>query len=129
MIVEGNSVVKKITGTKADCYRVIQEIAVARDKVCQKPGCSRRAEAGHHLWKRDRLATAFLPEAILGLCTQHHTGWAHNKPKEFKDFMVSRMGKRYYELQRLSNTVVKNLDYDAIYQGLVCVLGAHKKGT
>lgn len=127
---EGNSVLKpKKIGTKKDCYSIIQEIAVARDKVCQKPECSRRAEAGHHLWKRDRFATAFLPEAILGLCTQHHTGWAHNKPEEFKKFMVARMGEEYYELRRLSNTVVKNLDYNEIYKGLVCVLGAWKQGT
>ena len=119
--------------TKADCYRIIQEIAVARDKVCQHPECNRPADCGHHLFKRDRLATAFFPEAILGVCTQHHTGWCHNKTEEFAMAMFVKMGRRYYELRRLSHTIVKNMDYNEVYRGLVAekhwVLQAFQHGA
>jgi len=60
------------------------------------------------------MATAFLPEAVPGVCAQHHTGWAHAQPKEFKAFMVERMGDRYYELARLSQTVCQHQDYTEI---------------
>jgi len=99
---------------KDDCYKLTQEIAVARDVVCQRPECIRPADCGHHIFKRDRMATAFLPEAVVGVCTQDHTGWAHAKPQEFKAFMVKRMGKRYHELSRLSKTVCKYQDYTEI---------------
>lgn len=62
--------------------------------------------------KRDRMATAFHPEAVRGLCNQHH-GFAHAKPTAFKAHMHRLMGPRYHELQRLSKTVVKGMDYVA----------------
>lgn len=99
---------------KDDCYKLIQEIAVARDVKCQHPDCWLPADCGHHLFKRDRMATAFLPEAAIGLCTRHHTGWAHAKPKAFKAFMVKRMGNRYHELARLSRQIVQHSDYTEI---------------
>ena len=103
---------------KDDCYKLIQEIAVARDVVCQRPECGRPADCGHHLFKRDRMATAFLPEAVVGVCAQDHTGWAHAKPREFKAFMVEKRGNRYYELARLSETVCKHQNYAEIRAGL-----------
>ena len=126
---EGN-VKPRGKGTKKDCYSIIQEIAVIKDKVCQHPSCSRPADCGHHSFKRDRLTTAFLPEAVVGVCTQHHTGWAHNKPKEFKTFMIERLGEdRYYELRRLSYTNLDHPDYHEIYAGLVKVLRAYQRGS
>lgn len=95
---------------KQDCYRLIQEIVVKRDVFCQWPSCSQRSSSGHHLFKRDRLATAFLPEAVIGLCAQHHVPQIVSS-EEFRDLMVSRMGENYYYLQRLSNTVVKHFDF------------------
>jgi len=125
---EGN-VKPKGKGTKKDCYSIIQEIVLARDKICQHPCCSHQAESGHHVWKRDRLAVAFLPEALVGLCTQHHTGWAHGDPAAFKLFMIKRLGAdRYYELRRKSYEVVKNLDYHEIYAGFVKVLRTCRRG-
>ena len=120
----------KAKGTKKKCYDIIQEIAVIKDKVCQHPECSQAADCGHHVFKRNRLTTAFLPEAVVGVCTQHHTGWAHNKPKEFKAFMIKRLGEdRYYELRRLSYTNLDHPDYHEIYAGLVKVLRAYRRGV
>jgi hypothetical protein len=100
-------------GAKADCYRLIQEIAIGQDPFCRAPGCGKRTDCGHHIFKRDRLATAFEPDAVIGLCTQHHTGFAHGKPEEFKKFMIKRLGEaRYYELRRLSHTDVPFMDYE-----------------
>lgn len=115
-------------GTKEKCYKKIQEVVAAKDKVCQHPNCSSPVMVGHHIFKRDRSATAFLPEAVIGLCHIHHTGWAHNKPEEFKRFMIERLGERYYELRRLSYTTLKNLDYQDIYENLVKVLRAYQRG-
>jgi hypothetical protein len=122
--------IKKKSGTKAEAYRLIQEVTVAKDKVCQKPECNRGADCGHHVFKRDRLKTAFLHEALVGFCTQHHTGWAHNKPKEFKKFMIKRLGEdRYYELRRLSYEHWEAPDYKEICCRLRNELRAFKEGA
>ena len=98
---------------KHDCYRLIQQIAVAQDIFCIIPGCGQLSQVGHHLFKRDRMATAFHPGAVRGLCNLHH-GHARGKPEQFKKAMIGLMGfERYYELQRLSKSVVKNTDYVA----------------
>ena len=104
---------------KDDCYALIQEISVASETFCQAPECNQLSDCGHHIYGRDNMATAFLPEAVIGLCTRCHTGFAHNKPKGFKRFMIERMGEdRYYELKRLSDTTAKHQDYKAIREGL-----------
>ena len=127
---EENIVVTQEKGTKEKCYRIIQEIAVARDKHCQAPFCYQPADCGHHTFKRDRLATAFNPDVVIGMCTQHHTGFCHNKPKQFKEFMINRLGEeRYYALRRQSYTNVDHPDYNEIYQGLVKVLRAYRRGA
>ena len=95
---------------KDDCYKLIQQIVVKRDVFCKYPSCFSQSSAGHHLFKRDRLATAFLPEAVIGLCVDHHTPrWVEDPV--FIDYLVAMMGERYYELQRLSYTVVRNFDF------------------
>lgn len=76
-----------------------------------------RSSVGHHLFKRDRMGTAFLPEALIGLCVDHHA-YAHAHPEEFRELMIERMGERYYELQRLSNSVVKYQDFGGIRRHL-----------
>ena len=120
---------KKKPGTKAEAYKLIQEVVVVKDKVCQRPGCNRQADCGHHVWKRNRLSTAFLHEAVVGVCTQDHTGWAHNKPKEFKQFMIERLGEdRYYELRRLSYEHVEAMDYGEICERLRNELWAFRRG-
>jgi hypothetical protein len=109
------------------CYELIQEIAIARDVYCQKPGCGLQADSGHHVFKRDRMATAFLPEAIIGLCTHHHNGWAHGKPEEFKAFMIGLMGEdRYYELYRLSQETTKYIDFRETRKKLEKILNNYK---
>jgi hypothetical protein len=97
---------------KDDCYRLIQQIAIAQDPVCIWAGCMEDSCVGHHLFMRDRKGTAFHPEAVRGLCHMHH-GYAHARPEQFRKIMIGFIGERYYDLQRLSKTVVKNMDYVA----------------
>ena len=89
-----------------------KQIAVTQDPFCISPGCGYLSQVGHHLFKRDRMATAFHPEAVRGLCHIHH-GYAHARPEQFRKIMIGFIGERYYDLQRLSKTVVKNMDYVA----------------
>jgi hypothetical protein len=94
---------------EADCYRLIQQIALQQDPVCFI--CQdHESQAGHHLFKRDRLATAFLSEAVRGVCNDCHR-WAENNPALERTFMVEAMGPRYFELERLSWQVVRHFDF------------------
>jgi len=106
-----------------DCYQLIQEIAVARDVYCVHPLCSSLATAGHHLFKRDRIATAFLPSAIFGVCNDHHVPWAHEEREEFKVFAIGRLGEEeYYRLYRLSITTTRGMDFKGKRNELIEIL-------
>lgn len=103
---------------KGDCYALIQAIAVARDRLCRAPGCRSPSTAGHHLFKRDRLATAFDPRYVWGVCPACH-GWAHRHPAQFRGWVISIMGENeYYAALRLSNSVVKHQDFIQIRDNL-----------
>jgi hypothetical protein len=72
------------------------------------------SQVGHHLFKRDRLATAFLPKAVWGMCHDHHGYW-HKHPKEFRAEAMRIIGYvKYWRLYLLSQTVVKNVDFKDI---------------
>jgi hypothetical protein len=109
-----------------ECYKLIQEIAIAQDPFCIYPRCSNRSTVGHHLFSRARMATAFHPECVKGLCNTDHRN-AHDHPAAFQFFMENIMGERYFELMRLSNTVVKNIDFKEIRDELKKKLTELKK--
>lgn len=98
-----------------EAYRLIQEVVVKETPFCKR--CGSPATVGHHLYKRDRMATAFLPEALWGLCTECHA-WAHRNPCQLQKMVIEEIGERYYELLRLSHTVVKNMDLDQVKKEL-----------
>ena len=109
-----------MNSTKRDCYCLIQETAIKRSPFC--PWCGSPSVVGHHLFKRDRLATAFLPEAVQGMCDFHHHHW-HAHPKEFAAEMKKRIGVETYDkLRQLSYTVTKNMDYKAMRKNLQVML-------
>jgi hypothetical protein len=111
-----------MNATRKSCYRLIQEVAVAQDKFCRYPGCNRYSLVGHHLFKRDRLATAFLPEAVWGLCLGHHE-FAHKFPIVFKNAVISKIGYEVYiNLLRKSHSTVKYLDYNKVAEELKEIL-------
>lgn len=91
---------------ESDCYKLIQEIAIKQHPKCKWPGCNKPSTVGHHLFKRDRMATAFLPEAVWGLCVMHHDE-AHREPAVFKRYVYQCIDDRYYELLRLSWITMK----------------------
>jgi hypothetical protein len=98
---------------KKPCYKLYQQVVVARDIFCQRPGCHKPATAGHHVFGRANMGTAFEPDGGLGLCMDCHDGWARQCPMTVHDVLRRKVGpKRYNELQTLSNTVVKLREYD-----------------
>ena len=109
-----------------ECYKLIQEIAVALDPFCIHPGCNNPSVVGHHLFKRDRMATAFHVECVKGLCDQHHKV-AHADPNGFTGYMIGKIGPRYDELLRLSHTVVKNIDFKKERDKLKFILQSIRK--
>jgi 5-methylcytosine-specific restriction endonuclease McrA len=85
-----------------ECFRLVQQIVVARDKKCVR--CGEPSSCGHHVFTRSRQATAFLPEACMGLCTECHN-WIEAHPEQGVILAVSLLGrKRYDELERVSLT-------------------------
>ena len=111
---------------KDDCYRLIQIIAITRDPVCIVPGCGRLSEVGHHLFKRDRMATAFHPDAVRGLCHNHHN-FFHALPAKGSDIVRNLVGCEYCALWRLSWTIVQRVDYVAKRVELREILAGLKK--
>ncbi len=104
---------------EADCYRLLQEIVVKRDGICRAPWCNKPATVGHHIFKRDRAATAHDPRYSFGLCHECHVVWAHGEPNDFREWLISEMGQDEYDNgRRLSNTVVKYQDYAKIKETL-----------
>lgn len=90
---------------RRDCYRLIQ-VLMARG-LCRHDGCQSPATVGHHMFKRNRLGTAFLPDAIVPLCEKHHR-WAHAHPTDFEAMARKRMGSEHYDrIKALSLSVVR----------------------
>ena len=107
------------SSVERDCYRLLQQIVVERDKVCVR--CLENPSAcGHHIFTRSRPVTAFLPEAVIGLCTDCHN-WAQRNPNLAAMLAISVLGERKYEkLARLSLEVrrYRPADFREIRQGL-----------
>ena len=117
-----------MNSAKDDCYSLIQEIAVARDGLCRAPGCCQIATAGHHIFGRKNMATAFNPRYALGMCVDCHVPWAHKEPDQFNEWVISWMGEEeYYAALRLSNSVCKHQDFKQIRAALLEVLKKYKK--
>ena len=125
---EGNTKPQKPKkGSKARAYRLIQEIAVARDKVCQHPECMKRVDCGHHTWPRAWMGTAFEPDSIVGYCAEHHQ-WAHSHRTEHLRILGRKIGEgRIVELNKRAHSVVRNLDMDAVCEFLEKVLRAYRR--
>lgn len=94
---------------KAECYKLVQIVVLKLNpfcKICRKP-----SEVGHHIWKRDRLGTAFNPDAVVALCNACHA-FAHSKPYLFKQKAREWLGVDYEKLETLSRTIVQLRDED-----------------
>jgi hypothetical protein len=102
--------------SEKECYKLIQMVVLKLQPVCVM--CGQPSIVGHHWFKRDRLATAFLPEAISGLCNVCHL-FAHARPRWFREYMINRFGENnYYSLLALSCTVVPDFDFEATKNNL-----------
>jgi hypothetical protein len=99
---------------KKECYALIQAVVLKLNPVCQHPDCREPSVVGHHIFKRDRLTTAFLPSCVWGLCNHHHR-YAHSHPEDFKNIVIGFMGyETYYERLRLSHTVGNSINFHEI---------------
>jgi hypothetical protein len=94
---------------KAACYRLIQQVVLAQYPACRR--CQKPSEVGHHIFKRDRLGTAFNPLAVVALCNACHA-FVHSKPSEAKTLAKEWLGDDYEKLQVLSRMVVQFRDAD-----------------
>ena len=104
---------------KKECKNLFQAVIVLRDPYCSFPGCGRPTEAGHHVFKRDRMGTAFDTRSGLGVCTQHHDTLQRD-PLKTREIFVRRFGEALYEKLRMNSlAVVKNADMKAIKKGLI----------
>ena len=111
---------------KNECYRLIQQVAILQNPICKYPNCWKPSSCGHHIFSRSRLATAFLPEAVWGMCQEHHA-WAHAHPMRFKQLAVSLIGfENYWVIARRSNEVIKHIDYSEIKANLKAILKGEK---
>jgi len=111
-----------MNSTKQDCYRLIQQITLLRDPICVVPGCAFLSSAGHHLFPRARLSTAFDPQAVRGLCHQHHQ-WVHANPKQATLMFIKLIGVlKYGELERKSRTIMPNFDFEETRRVLKSIL-------
>lgn len=98
---------------KKQAYALFQAVVCQRDVMCQHPGCRDISSAAHHVFRRNNMGTAFLPDNGMGLCLEHHDGWARQYPSQVKVILQRKIGnKRYDELERLANSVVKLKDAD-----------------
>jgi 5-methylcytosine-specific restriction endonuclease McrA len=89
---------------KAACYRLIQQVVLTQYPFCRR--CQKPPEVGHHIFKRDRLGTAFNPLAVVALCNACHT-FVHSKPREAKTLAKEWLGDDYEKLEALSRMVVQ----------------------
>ena len=113
---------------KSECYALLQAVVVARDILCRAPTCDRYASASHHIFPRANLSTAFDPHYAIGLCVNCHVPWAHAKPDQFRQWVISWMGEdEYYFGLRKSHSIVKDVNYAEIREGLKRILAAYKK--
>lgn len=106
-----------MTAIVKECYELIQELSILFYPICSWPGCSKPSTVGHHLFKRDRMATAFSIECVWGMCHDHH-GAVHDRKRWFAEYVYTIIGERYYELQRLSNTTAKYIDFRKVRDDL-----------
>ena len=98
---------------KHELYRLIQLVAIRQYPICRVPGCGAKSQVAHHTFKRDRMGTAFNPEAVIALCVKHHA-FAHAEPATFKLLAKKIIGWKYDYLRELSLTVVQFREADFI---------------
>jgi len=106
------------SSVEQECFRLIQQIAVTQHPFCVR--CDQPATCGHHIYTRSRPATAFLPDAVLGVCAECHE-WIERNPEEAIALAISIIGRKRYEmLEWLSYTVCRfrKQDYRDIRQEL-----------
>ncbi len=65
------------SSVERECYRLVQVIAVTKYPSCVR--CGEPSTCGHHIFSRRNNATAFDPDAVLGMCAECHV-WAHSYP-------------------------------------------------
>jgi 5-methylcytosine-specific restriction endonuclease McrA len=73
---------------------------------CLKGVCTFEPVSPHHVFYRRYLSTRWVIDNGITLCTTHHR-WAHDKPKEFKEWWISQVGEEKAEELRLKGLEIK----------------------
>ena len=61
----------------------------------------------HHIFSRKYKSTRWDIGNGICLCLPHHRYWAHSKFEEFRDFVLSIIGEKYYRLKEKSQKIAK----------------------
>ena len=86
----------------------------ARDKKCVRCGSVKYLTCSH-FWARQHKGTRFDPKNCVTLCWMpcHKYHWEKEKQGEYRDFMLSWLGKKEYNaLEKRAKGIEK--EYDAI---------------
>ena len=103
-----------VMDTNKKCDKLLQMVVMARDIFCRGRLCTKPSVAAHHLFGRKNKATRYNPECSWGLCLECHQQ-AHLNPREFREFVRSKIGQeRYIYLEAVSREVVRLRDKDFV---------------
>ena len=104
------------------CRALWQQIVTLRDGRCLRcghvsPDGGEMQNVGHHPFRRNKMGSAFDPDAGILLCPVCHDGWARKFPQEARDLLKRKIGEeRYIFLEALSRETVRlrEADFKAI---------------
>ena len=101
-----------------ECYALVQAIVTKRDRLCKGPGCMNISTSGHHLFRRNNMATAFNTRYVIGLCEECHP-YMQDNPAECQQWAIYLLGEDVYRPgQQLSKSVCKYQNLEVIREGL-----------
>jgi len=106
------------SSVEQECFRLIQQIAVTQHPFCVR--CGQPSTCGHHIYTRSRPATAFDPEAVLGVCVICHDH-IERHPEEGTQLAINVIGwGKYVFLEGKSRNYCgyRIEDFREIRQGL-----------
>ena len=96
--------------------------------TCQHCGRHHKQVQAAHIFSRNNKSTRWDPDNGVTLCYYCHIQWAHREPVEITKWVINRLGeKKFNELERKANEIVRNIDYEAIEEKLKKLLEKYKR--
>jgi hypothetical protein len=107
---------KLIDKGDAGCRQIVKARAEGK---CEYAGCHEIGTECHHIISRRHMATRFMPDNLILLCTEHHR-FAHAHKEEFMTGLWLDFGNVINKLSELSKVIVqyKNFELSEIVERL-----------